>query len=303
MIHRFFFSATFPPGWLPLLRCGTGILLLLTGIQLWPDFDILYGPGSIVDHRLLRVGGDSFLPMGGTSRGYLAAYIVCCALLVWGRWARLWAILLCFLHHQLYTAQPAFSYGFDYIAASALFYCAWFPVGNPESRWATPCLRVLQLHLCLIYFFGGLDKIIGPTWHNGEALWKAIHLPDLNGAWRPDTALLAQHPTVLALLGWMVILLEVAYPAVIWLRRLRAPWLCGIIGVHAGIALFMGLYHFSAVMMVLNLCAFYLPYRNPSSLSKQIVNQYQQPATSSFQRTDPPKEMRDNAPQPNAQDA
>src|SRR5690606_21616842 len=113
--------------------------------------------------------GAPFIGLSG--RVYLVAYVVCCAFLVWGRWARLWAILLSFLHHQLYFAQPAFTYGFDYIAASALFYCVWFPVGNPTSPWATPCLRILQLHLCVIYFFGGLDKAIGPSWHVVDARW------------------------------------------------------------------------------------------------------------------------------------
>lgn len=301
MMHRFFFSVSFAPGWLSLLRCGTGLLLLLTGLQLWPDFDMLYGAGSIVDHRLLSESEGTTLT-GFTGRGHLVAYIVCCALLAWGRWARLWAVMLCFLHHQLYFAQPAFTYGFDYIAASALFYCVWFPVGNPASRWATPCLRVLQLHLCVIYFFGGLDKAIGPTWHNGEALWKAMHLPDLAGAWRPDTTLLARHPLVVTLIGWMVIILELAYPVYIWLRRIRPIWLWSIVGVHAGIALFMGLYHFSAIMMMLNVCAFYLPYRGSTRVFKQIVNQYHHPASSLLRRSDPPKEASDEALKPNAQE-
>lgn len=300
-MHRFFFSDPFPPLWLALLRCGTGLLLLLTGLQLWPDFDLLYGAGSIVDHRLLS-GRAGTGPMDFTGRGHLAAYIVCCALLAWGRWPRLWAVLLCFLHHQLYLAQPAFTYGFDYIAASALFYCVWFPVGNPASRWATPCLRVLQLHLCAIYFFGGLDKLIGPTWHNGEALWKAIHLPDLAGAWRPDTSFLAHYPPVVTLSGWMVIILELAYPLCIWLRPVRPVWLLGIVGVHTGIALFMGLYHFSAMMIMLNVCAFYLPYRKSTRLFKQIDSQYHHPASPPLHRPDPLAEAGGTALKPNAQE-
>ena len=299
MMNRFFFSTPFSPDWLPLLRCGTGILLLLTGVQLWADFDILYGSQRIIDHRLLRIDGR--YPEGGLifQRGHLAVYIACAALLAWGRWARLWAVLLCLLHHQLYFGQPAFSYGFDFIAASALFYCVWFPVSNPGSRWATPCLRVLQLHLCALYFFGGLDKVLGSTWHNGEALWKALQLPDLAGAWRPDIAWLGQYPLLVAALGWLVVLLELAYPVCIWLRHTRQLWVWGTVGMHVGIALFMGLYHFSAMMVILNLCAFYLPYRK-SARSEQIVHPYHHPAPSARQRPDPSEAAHGAIPNTNA---
>ncbi len=290
MIQHFLFTARLHPGWLPVFRCGTGVLLLLTSLQLWPDFQLLYGSESVIDHRLLRLGEDdpAWMPsLGVISRGHLAAYMILCVLLVIGRFARLWAILLCLLHQSLYIAHPAFSYGFDYVAASTLFYCCWFPVGHTGSEWATPCLRVLQLHLCIIYFFGGLDKVLGPTWHNGEALWKALHLPDLAGAWRPDIGFLSQYPIAVAALGWSVILLELAYPVCIWMRRTRRLWLWGILGMHMGIALFMGLYHFSAIMMLLNVCAFHFPYRKSVSLPEQIATQYHHPATQPSRQVDP----------------
>ncbi|MGK6353404.1 hypothetical protein [Parapedobacter sp. DT-150] len=304
MIHRFFFATSLRPSWLPVFRCGTGLLLLLTGLQLWPDFDTLYGPGSVIDHRLLRLGEEA--PAGlpaawAIGHGHLVAYVVACAFLAAGIFARAAAILLCVLHQGLYMAHPAFSYGFDHVAASALFYCAWFPRGQGQHRWATPCLRILQLHLCVIYFFGGLDKVLGPTWRNGEALWKALHLPDLMGALRPDIAFLGRYPLLVAALGWSVILLELAYPVGIWLRHTRRWWLWGILAMHAGIALFMGLYHFSAIMMLLNLCAFYFPYQKAGATSEQIATPYPHRAARPFRRADPSQGARRAAPKPNAQ--
>ncbi len=240
------------------------------------------------------------MPHTGTlGKGYLISYIVLCILLTAGLFTRLTALLLCLLHQVLFMANPAFSYGFDFVAASAIFYCVCFPVGHYRSvdallfgkrgcLWATPCLRVLQLHLCFIYFFGGLDKLIGPTWHNGEALWKALHLPDLSGALRPDITVLGRHPQVIAALGWFVVILELAYPLCIWLRRIRPLWLCGIVGMHAGIALFMGLYHFSAIMVLLNVVAFHLPYRKAPLPFEQIATQYHHQLTAQRpRRTNP----------------
>lgn len=303
MIQHFFFASHLHSGWLHVFRCGTGVLLLLTSLQLWPDFDLLYGSGSVVDHRLLRLGEEApawTVPVGTIGRGHLAAYIILCVLLAVGRFARLWAVLLCLLHHTLYLSQPAFSYGFDYVAASAIFYCCWFPVSYGRSDWAAPCLRILQLHLCIIYLFGGLDKALGPTWRNGEALWKALHLPDLMGALRTDIAFLKHYPAIVTALGWFVILLELAYPLCIWLRHTRRVWLWGILGVHAGIALFMGLYHFSAMMMLLNVCAFYIPYRKTTFPDEQIATQYHHPAKEPSQRADPLQRAYHKATKPNA---
>src|SRR5437762_14164315 len=39
------------------------------------------------------------------------------------------------------------------------------------------CQRVLQLHLCVIYFFSGLTKLLGSGWWNGESLWRALTRP------------------------------------------------------------------------------------------------------------------------------
>lgn len=300
MIQRFFFNQVPHSNWPTLFRRGMGLLLLLTSIQLWPDFDILYGPASVIDHRLLAVGqGQSpqVLAPIPITHSYLLGYLICCLLLVTGIMPRLAAIALCVLHHQLYLAHPAFSYGFDYLAASALFYCIWFPV-DKKSTWATPSLRVLQLHLCLLYFFGGLDKALGPTWRDGEALWKALQQPDFLGAFRPDIAFAAHYPLFVAILGCGVMLLELTYPVFIWLRPTQRLWLWGIVAMHVGIAVFMGLYHFSALMVLFNLCAFHVPYRKPPSPFEQIATPYHHPATRASPRTDPPTEMPCVAPKP-----
>ena len=287
MIDRFFFTTPLCTTWLRTFRVGTGLLLLLAGLALWPDLELLYGPDNLVDHRLLAA--DKYLPFFDTiGYGYLTAYLLCGVALVAGFKSRWAAVGLCVLHHRLFIGQPAFSYGFDFVAASAIFYCIWFPVSQPRSTWATPCLRVLQVHLCLIYFFGGLEKLMGPSWRNGEALWKALHRPDMVGAFRTHAAFLDQFPVVFTLLGWAVIVLELGYVAMVWFGRTRRAWVWGMIGMHVGIALMMGLYHFSALMIVFNVAAFYLPYRKTNEIAKQVVDQHLDPARRRPLRTDPP---------------
>src|SRR5690606_23775260 len=124
--------------------------------------------------------------------------------------------------------------------------------------WTRPWLRVLQLHLCLVYFFSGISKIIGHTWRNGEALYKALGLPAMPPLFSLDgvMAALGEHPLIFLIGGWAVFLLELLYPAAVWYRPTNRIWLYGILMMHAATALLIGLYHFSALMLLLNYTAF-----------------------------------------------
>src|SRR6185295_12232169 len=94
------------------------------------------------------------------------------ALLAWG------------LHLALMTSGFASIYGVDQIANSFLFYLVVFPSGRawtfdsrPEQTIPLGCLRVMQIHLCVIYLAAGLEKATGSAWWNGEAVWQAVTQP------------------------------------------------------------------------------------------------------------------------------
>ena len=113
--------------------------------------------------------------------------------------------------------------------------------------------RVLQLHMCLIYFFGGIAKCVGLGWWNGVSIWRALT--------RPPFDLLPAHTLVawkgvLPILGISVCLIETGYAFFIWPKKTRFLWLTLIIAMHVGIALTMGMYLFGLIMIVLNLAAF-----------------------------------------------
>ena len=82
-------------------------------------------------------------------------------------------------------------YGVDEFAHIGLFYCIWMPVGQAWSldRWgvadagtweARLALRVLQLHLCIVYFASGIEKATGTDWRNGDVIWYALMRPALS---------------------------------------------------------------------------------------------------------------------------
>jgi hypothetical protein len=50
--------------------------------------------------------------------------------------------------------------------------------------------------------------------------------------------------------------MEATYPIFIWPRKTRFLWFAGVLGMHVGIGLLMGMYLFASVMIVLNIAAF-----------------------------------------------
>jgi hypothetical protein len=115
------------------------------------------------------------------------------------------------------------------------------------------CRRVIQLHLCIIYFTGGFAKALGAGWWNGSSIWRALTRPPFD-ILAPE--LIAQFAIVLPLLGIAVWVVEIMYPILIWPARTRKVWLLLTCGIHVGIGAAMGMYLFALVMIVLNVAAF-----------------------------------------------
>ena len=57
-------------------------------------------------------------------------------------------------------------------------------------------LRLIQVHMCIIYFFAGISKLQGAPWWNGEAMWLAFGNLEYQSA---DMTWLAWHPWVVQL--------------------------------------------------------------------------------------------------------
>jgi hypothetical protein len=199
------------------------------------------------------------------SAAWVCLLIVGVSLLV-GFFCRTSAVITWFLHLSAVKSGGLVTYGMDNFTTTGLFYLmlAPFPDRYAVDRyiWNSPTKdrhlhgffrRVLQLHLCIIYFFGGLTKCLGAGWWNGESMWRALTRPPFNVL---PLDVVISWQAVLPFAGIAVCILETAYPFFIWPRRTRTIWLVGILGMHIAIGLTMGLYLFASIMIVLNLAAF-----------------------------------------------
>ncbi|MGW0367312.1 HTTM domain-containing protein [Streptomyces sp. NPDC002990] len=123
---------------------------------------------------------------------------------------------------------------------------------------------VIAAQVCFLYGSAGLYKVQGGSWGNGTALHYVLNL-ELFRPWPALSLLLDEHSVVIAIAGYLTVLLQVAFPFVLF-GRLKYPVLTMLLGLHVGIAVFLGLPLFSAVMIVAD--AVFLPDRFYRSLGQ-----------------------------------
>ncbi len=122
----------------------------------------------------------------------------------------------------------------------------------PRPHWMiNVSIRLLQIHMCIVYFCAGVSKLQGPAWWSGYASWITMNTPEFalfNMNW------LAHTPDFVwqwfCLFGsYFTLAFEIAFPFIIWPRWWRPITLFGAVLLHAGIGLFMGLISFGNVML------------------------------------------------------
>jgi predicted DCC family thiol-disulfide oxidoreductase YuxK len=125
------------------------------------------------------------------------------------------------------------------------------PHGLPQPTVAANLgLRLIQLHLALIYVTAGLAKLRGDAWWNGFAAWGVVASGEFR---RLDLTWLAAFPLLLNLMTHAGLLLELVYPVLVWGRLLRPLAIAGMVFLHVGIDITLGLTEFGLAMLAGNL--------------------------------------------------
>ncbi|GIW93127.1 MAG: hypothetical protein KatS3mg110_1168 [Pirellulaceae bacterium] len=119
-----------------------------------------------------------------------------------------------------------------------------------KSVWTNLAIRLLQLHLCIIYLFGGMGKLRGETWWIGDAFWYSIASYEYQ-SW--DITWLAPYPALMSLVSHVTVFWETYYCALVWPRLTRPIALALAVLVHGGIAVFLGMPTFGMAMLIANL--------------------------------------------------
>jgi hypothetical protein len=311
--NRFWFTPTDPAA-LALIRVCSGLMLCYTHAVWALDLEAFFGPRSWLDG-----GAVTSTHPGSFAWSHLwwcqtpavlwtvhAAALVVFALFAVGCWSRTTAVLSYLLTVSYANRVPEALFGLDQINGFLAMYLMLGPSGAAYSvdRWraqrragrplppAAPSIsaniatRLMQLHLCVLYFFAGVSKLQGPAWWDGTAFWGAVANLEYQSI---DMTWLVYWPILVNLLTHISVVWEISYSVLVWPRLTRPIVLFLALPLHLGIALCLGMTTFGSIMLVANV-AFVSPQFIRSLLDRKQSAAAQAPP---FERKVPaPKSLR-----------
>lgn len=107
------------------------------------------------------------------------------------------------------------------------------------------CLVVAQL--CIVYFEAGIYKVSGSLWEDGTAVYYPLQ-SEAYGVFPWLSDLLTHNSWVVTLATYGTVVIQLAFPFLLFHTITRRIALVSILGMHLGIAIIMGLPFFSGIM-------------------------------------------------------
>jgi predicted DCC family thiol-disulfide oxidoreductase YuxK len=198
-------------------------------------------------------------------------FLLCCAAFVLGwrtSWVK-WTVLVGQISYDYRNITLV--YGADSIVACLLFILCLAPIGRTisldrvravraakrtgleaapppfTSPWAGACIRLLQIQMAVLFFYSGTEKVRWDEWWSGDAIWLVFTTYEF---YNPVLLhFLARQYWLVNVATYATILIEIAFPFLIWQRRTRPYLLAAAIFLHLMFAILMGLVYFSFVMI------------------------------------------------------
>ncbi|QDV65009.1 HTTM domain-containing protein [Crateriforma conspicua] len=274
---------------LAVIRIATGVMLLYSHLVLAKDLMSFVGPDAWIDNVTAKQLHDGAFGVSDWARSYLwhidnasllwahqALAITASALMAVGFLSRLTVPLAWFLNLMYVHRLTGALFGLDQIMTYSAMYLSLAPCGavwsvdawlRRQGKWSAKmrdrwlpanrsyvstnvATRLFQIHVCVIYLFGGLAKARGEMWWDGTAVWFAVANYEYQ-SW--DMTWMGRYPRLFSLLTHTTLFWEVFYCALVWPRLTRPIVLAMAVAVHGGIALFLGMITFGVMMIVANM--------------------------------------------------
>ena len=197
-------------------------------------------------------------------------FLLSCAAFMLG-WRTSWVKWIVLVGKISYDYRnPIFHYGVDSIIACVLFVLCLAPIGSAmsldrvravraakrsnleatlpryASPWACACTRLIQIQMTLLFFYTGVHKIQWEEWRNGDAIWVVFAQNEYYNPILLDV--LARQYWLVNATTYGTILIEIAFPFLIWQRRTRPYLLAAAIFLHLMFGTLMNLIYFSFAM-------------------------------------------------------
>lgn len=290
--QRFWFTPL-APHTLAVMRIATGAMLTYMHLIWASDLMAFLGPNAWLNRDVARQlhATDytwsylNYIDSPALLWSHHSLMILVAVLFTLGIATKVTAPLAWFLNLMYCHRLTGHLFGLDQVVMMLLMYLMIAPCGSVYSvdAWrnkkqgfsigqetvaARIATRLIQLHLCIVYLFGGISKMRGELWWDGSAIWYAL----VNWEYQSiDAVWLGHYPLLIGAISHVTIFWETFYCAAIWPRFLR-PWTLAIaVAVHGGIALVLGMITFGVMMLVANL-SFVAPETIDSLVSRRRAN-------------------------------
>jgi hypothetical protein len=274
--NRFWFTPTHPAT-LALIRILAGAMLLYTHVVWTLGLGDFFGGDSWTSPQAASLafadGGKyawSFFWLIHSPALLWAVHLAALAvfaLLMLGLFSRVVSILAYLAAVAYVNRVPGALFGLDQINCLLAMYLMIGPSGaaysldrlrQPRqadgsrpavvpSTSANLAVRLIQVHMCVIYFFAAMGKLRGDSWWAGDAMWLSVANLEYQ-SW--DMTALAHWPVISAIVTQVTVYWELFFCVLVWPRLTRPIVLTLAVPVHLGIALCMGMMTFGLVMLI-----------------------------------------------------
>lgn len=291
--NRFWFSPA-DPATFSMIRVLAGLMLFYTHLVWTIELEAFFGAAPWLSAQALAVNIEPspwsyFWLIDSPAMLWTAhiAALVVIAMLTIGLFSRVTSVLTFVITVSYALRVPGALFGLDQINALLAMYLMLGPSGACYSvdRWwarrrgradnatapsigANVGIRLMQVHMCVIYLFSGLGKLQGDTWWDGSAMWGAVASLEYQSM---DLTWMASWPLLVSFLTHLTVWWEVSYSALVWPRLTRGLVILVAIPLHLGIALGLGMITFGLAMLIGN-AAFVSP-----ALTRKLVDKASAP--------------------------
>ncbi|GAA5041468.1 hypothetical protein GCM10011506_43180 [Marivirga lumbricoides] len=251
---------------LALLRVVISIFLIRKVFFNIANGEVLYSKGSFVAHENIFFLG--IIEIGDWIRGFHVEitlfFSVLCVLMLFGIGKRI-TILFVFLLFELFQRMNGlvlnggdnlmkfillymcFADSFDYFSIQQTHY-----KGGSKNKINNLITNLaafsIIMHLCLAYFVSGIFKLHSDVWFNGVASYYTLSLERFQGT--PFNNQLAQNGYFVTITTYGTLFLELYFPVLIWIKKIRYPLLIAGILLHLSIFSLMMIYDFQFVFIM-----------------------------------------------------
>ncbi|MEM7314190.1 MAG: HTTM domain-containing protein, partial [Planctomycetota bacterium] len=198
-----FWFTTADPATICLIRLLTGAMLLYTHAVWTLDLQGFFGQHARISPAFVQGYHDNFdtgsnwawsylngLESDGLLWGLHIVGLIVLVMFMVGLWTRATSVLAFLIAISYVHRAPGALFGLDQINILLTMYVMLAPSGArysvdamlrsskgytvEKSTLANVAIRLLQIHLCILYLFAGIGKLQGTSWWSGTAMWLAM---------------------------------------------------------------------------------------------------------------------------------